>query len=281
MLALSGRDGRRPARRAPQSWIKRAFNIAQFALCGVVALTVFHLIAEPVAMPGPREWVAALAAAAATSVLGAILVATVISLSGGAPQFTKLPEMIRFSSMVALANASLALLAVMVLWIDRSSIFLLAVPVAIVFLAYRAYVGEREKHERLELLYESSRLLHYTPELDAAIVALVEHARRMFRAESVTLVLCPKRRDERGGPQLDRRPRRHGDHGPHRGGARRSHPPAHHDEPRGVPGQAGGRLDAGARDARARPPSGPSSASAGCWAPSSSSTDLARAAASP
>jgi len=197
MLALLvGTTGALLAERQ-SSWIKRAFNIAQFALCGVVALTVFHWVGQPAAtlsptvLPGPREWLAALAAAASTSVLGAILVATVISLSGGAPQYTKLPEMMRFSGMVALANASLALLAVMVLWIDQRSIFLLAVPVAIVFLAYRAYVGEREKHERLELLYESSRLLHYTPELDAAIVALVEHARRMFRAESVSLVLLP------------------------------------------------------------------------------------------
>jgi len=169
--------------------IKRIFNIAQFALSGVVALIVFHAIASPGAIPGPREWIGGLAAAAVTSALGAVLVATAISVSGGAPQFTKLPEMIRFSGMVAIANASLALLAVMVLWIDIRSVMLLGVPIAIVFLAYRAYVGEREKHERLELLYESSRLLHLTPELDVAIISLVEHARRMFRAESVSLVL--------------------------------------------------------------------------------------------
>ena len=68
-----------------------------------------------------------------------------------------------------MANTSLALLAVMVIWVDPRSVVLLAVPTAIVFLAYRAYIGEREKHERLELLYESSRLLHYAPELDSAI----------------------------------------------------------------------------------------------------------------
>jgi diguanylate cyclase (GGDEF)-like protein len=79
----------------------------------------------------------------------------------------------------------------MVLWVDPRSIVLLAVPTAIVFVAYRAYMGEREKHERLELLYESSRLLHYAPELDSAIGALLEHARRMFRAERAELVLFP------------------------------------------------------------------------------------------
>ena len=117
--------------------------------------------------------------------------ATAISLSGGAPQFRQLPQMLTFSEMVAMANASLATLAVMVLWVDPRSIVLLAVPTAIVLVAYRAYMGEREKHERLELLYESSRLLHYAPELDSAIGALLDHARRMFRAERADLLLFP------------------------------------------------------------------------------------------
>ena len=143
-------------------------------------------------MPGPREWLAAFVAAGATSALEATLVATAISLSGGATQFRLLPQMLSFSEMVAMANASLATLAVMVLLVDPRSIVLLAVPTAVVFVAYRAYIGEREKHERLELLYESSRLLHYAPELDSAIGALLEHARRMFRAERAELMLFPE-----------------------------------------------------------------------------------------
>ena len=50
--------------------------------------------------------------------LSSVTIALVITLSGGAPQFQKLPEMIQFGSMVALANTSLALLAVTVLWLD-------------------------------------------------------------------------------------------------------------------------------------------------------------------
>ena len=174
-----------------QSGLKRGFNLAQFGLAAVVALWVFHAIATPAVPPGPQEWLAAFAAAGATSAIEATLVATAISLSGGASQFRQLPQMLSFSEMVAMANASLATLAVMVVWVDKRSIVLLAVPTAIVFLAYRAYMGEREKHERLELLYESSRLLHYAPELDSAIGALLDHARRMFRAERADLLLFP------------------------------------------------------------------------------------------
>jgi diguanylate cyclase (GGDEF)-like protein len=174
-----------------QSGVKRAYNIAQVWICAIVGLAVFHAFVDRTDTIGPSDWIAAFASSAATAALGAVLVATVISLSGGAPQFKKLPEMMRFSSMVAMANTSLALLAIIVIQKDPRAALLLAVPTAIVFLAYRAYIGEREKHERLELLYESSRLLHYEPELDSAISALLEHARKMFRAERAELILFP------------------------------------------------------------------------------------------
>ena len=74
--------------------------------------------------------------------------------------------MIQFGGLVAIANTSLALLAVAVLWLDPALVWLLVLPLVTVFLAYRAYVSEREKHERLEMLYQSSRILQHSPELD-------------------------------------------------------------------------------------------------------------------
>ena len=189
-----------------QSSLRRAFNVVQFGLAAVVALIIFHAVASLEVPPGPREWAGAFLAAGATSALEATVVACAISMSGGAPQLRLLPQMLSFSEMVAMANASLATLAVMVLWVDPRSVILLAVPTAVVFVAYRAYIGEREKHDRLELLYESSRLLHYTPELDSAIGLLLDHARRMFRAERAELMLFPEPtldaalRSSSGGP---------------------------------------------------------------------------------
>ena len=173
------------------STLKRSFNLANFALTAVVSLALFHSIARLSGVPGPQDWLAAFATTTATSLIGAVAVATAISLSGGAPQYQKLPEMLQFSLMVALANTSLALLAVTVLWVDPRSIVLLVVPIAIVIVAYRAYVAEREKHERLELLYQSSRILQHSPELDSAIAALLEHSRGMFRAERAEILLFP------------------------------------------------------------------------------------------
>jgi diguanylate cyclase (GGDEF)-like protein len=181
---------------AHQSRVKVAFNLANFALIGVLTLAVFRAVGGFPDVPGPREWVAAFAAMLVGAVVGSLTIATAISLSGGAPQFQKLPEMLRFGGLVALANTSLALLAVSVMWVNPMAGWLLIVPLVTLFLAYRAYVSEREKHERLELLYQSSRILQHSPELDSALVALLDHARNMFRAEVAEVVLYPRSGDE-------------------------------------------------------------------------------------
>jgi diguanylate cyclase (GGDEF)-like protein len=178
-----------------QPRLKLAFNLTSFAISAAVTLTVFHLLASPAGAPDIGDWVAAFAATSMATVVSAFMIATAISLSGGAPQFQKLPEMVQFGMLVAVANTSLALLAVSILWHDPRLLWLLVVPLGTVFLAYRAYVSEREKGERLEFLYQSGRILQHSPELDSAIVALLEHARNMYRAERAEILLYPRSAD--------------------------------------------------------------------------------------
>jgi diguanylate cyclase (GGDEF)-like protein len=178
--------------------VKIAFNLANYALLAVISFTTLMAIASPDGQPGIREWAGAFAATTLATVVGSSMIALVITLSGGAPQFQKLPEMIQFGSMVALANTSLALLAVTVLWLDPLLLWLLVLPLVMIFVAYQAYISEREKHERLELLYESSRILQHSPEIDSTLVALLSHARTMFRAELAEVVLYPRSAEAEG-----------------------------------------------------------------------------------
>jgi diguanylate cyclase (GGDEF)-like protein len=177
------------ARQAP---LKLVFNLVNFGLGGTAALAIFHLLGTHAGNPSLADWVAAFAATLLSTSLSSLCVATAISLSGGAPQFQKLPQMLQFGGLVAVANTSLALLAVSILWIDPQLSWLLVVPLVTVFLAYRAYLSEREKGERLEFLYQSGRILQHSPELDSAIVALLDHAREMFRAELAEVLLYPR-----------------------------------------------------------------------------------------
>ena len=178
--------------------VKVAFNLANYGLIAVASMTIILAIASPTGPPGVREWAAAFGATFAATVVSSLTIALVITLSGGAPQFQKLPEMIQFGSMVALANTSLALLAVTILWLDPVLLWLLVLPLVMIFVAYQAYISEREKHERLELLYESSRILQHSPEIDSTLVALLSHARTMFRAELAEVVLYPRSSDAEG-----------------------------------------------------------------------------------
>jgi diguanylate cyclase (GGDEF)-like protein len=175
-----------------QTPLKFVFNLTNFGLGATAALAVFHVLATPTTTPTLADWIAAFLATLTTTVLSAVTIATAISLSGGAPQFQKLPQMIQFGGLVAVANTSLALLAVSILWLDWRLLWLLVVPLVTVFLAYRAYLSEREKGARLEFLYQSGRILQHSPELDSAIVALLEHARLMFRAELAEVLLHPR-----------------------------------------------------------------------------------------
>jgi diguanylate cyclase (GGDEF)-like protein len=172
--------------RAP---VKLAFNLANYLLLGVLMIAVFRAIDPAPGAPSLLGYTAAFAATLVGTLVGALSIATAITLSGGAPQYKKLPDMLEFGGLVAMANTSIALLAVVLLWYTPSALWLLAIPLSTLFLAYRAWVSEREKHERLELVYQSSRILQHSPELDVALAALLDHARTMFRAELAEVVL--------------------------------------------------------------------------------------------
>jgi diguanylate cyclase (GGDEF)-like protein len=172
-----------------QPGAKLFFNLSYFLLSSVLSVALFHAIAPHNSPPGPIDWLAAFVATLAMSVVGALSIATVITLSGNAPQFQRLPQMLQVGALFAVTNTSLALLAVAVLWVDPEAIWLVGIPVATMFLAYRAYLSERQKHESLELLYESSRIFQRSLELDSAILSLIEHARLMFHADHAEVIL--------------------------------------------------------------------------------------------
>ena len=95
--------------------MKVSFNLCNFAFIAVVALAVFHAIAAGAAPPGRRAMGRGIHGDDRRGRHRRPPIASAISLSGGAPQFQKLPEMLKFGGMVALANTSLALLAVSVM----------------------------------------------------------------------------------------------------------------------------------------------------------------------
>ena len=178
--------------------LRMVFNLPNFAFVQAASVSIFYVVHGPAAVLDVGAWLGAFAGTSTAAVLSALTIASAISMFGGAPQFQKLAEMFQFGILTAVANTSLALLAVSILWVQPSLLALLAVPLVVVFLAYSAYGTEHEKHQRLELLYQSSRILQHSPELDSALGALLEHAREMFRAERAELMLWPREEGDEG-----------------------------------------------------------------------------------
>ncbi len=175
-----------------QRSVKLAFNLAQFLLCSVVTLGIVHVLDDTAVRFGPHAWGTAFIATSAENLVGVFAVTAAISLAEGVAQAGRIPRMLMMGGVVSLTNTSLALLVITVLFVEPAAALLFAVPIAAVFVAYRAYLSERQQHEGLEMLYESTRILQRSPEIDRALVSLLDHARRMFRAEVAEVSLLPQ-----------------------------------------------------------------------------------------
>jgi diguanylate cyclase (GGDEF)-like protein len=173
--------------------VKLAFNTAQFALCAVVSVALLHLFSSPDGTLGPTLWIAVLGAMLVDNLIGVLCVTTAISLAEGKPQYVRIPEMLRIGTIVAMTNTSLALMGLTVIWQTPGAAWLFIVPVVTASIAYRAYIAERQQHEALEMLHESTLILQRSPHLDAALISLLDHARKMFRAGVAEICLLPQR----------------------------------------------------------------------------------------
>ena len=80
---------------------------------------------------------------------------------------------------------------------DSAGAWLLVIPPAMLFLAYRAYIAEQERQKTIELLYEAIEILQRADSLETAVMQLLEHVRTMFRADVTEIVLLRQGGEER------------------------------------------------------------------------------------
>ncbi|MGI8794523.1 MAG: putative bifunctional diguanylate cyclase/phosphodiesterase, partial [Acidimicrobiales bacterium] len=173
-----------------QSRLKFAFNLSHFFFGAVMASVVFNKVvySDPL---GPEGWGGAIFGIVVATLISHAAITTASSLSGGRPEVDKLPRVLLIGITGSVANAALGLMAVTLLWVEPRSIWLMVVPIAVCFVAYNAYVAERNRSETMEFIYESTRMLHRSPEVDSALIGLLDQARKMFRAERAEITLLP------------------------------------------------------------------------------------------
>jgi signal transduction histidine kinase len=174
-----------------QSPLKLVFNLAHLSLEATLASLTFKLVAGDVDPTSLTGWLATGLAVALTTLLSAVMIATAISFSEGKVHLEAVTEGLAPGMMAGMTNTCVALVAATLLWVHPDAAWLLLVPLATLFFAYRAYTSERQKHNSLESLYESSRLIQGSLQIGGTIDELLRQARKMFQAEVAQITFFP------------------------------------------------------------------------------------------
>jgi len=167
--------------------IKFAFNLGQFLLATSVGLVVVHTVAG--GDFGPLAWVGALLATQLGGLITIVLLCGAMYLAEGSLTREQIRQMFGMDAVITVTNTCLALLSAIVIVERPDATPLLAVPALVAFLGYRNYAAERQRHEKLEFLYEANRTLAQSPEMAAALEGLLARALEAFRAEQAEIVL--------------------------------------------------------------------------------------------
>ena len=171
--------------------IKFFVNLASFFAEVTVAIVVFEAVLGTGDPIGAAGWLAAVAAVVVADAVAASTVTLAVRLSEGSfPHDTWWAVMGGVAA--ALANASVALLAVVVVWYRPSASWLLVVVAGVVFLAYRGYASLRNKYQSLETLQGFTRVVGRSLEIDSVMAAVMREARELIRCERSELLLLER-----------------------------------------------------------------------------------------
>jgi diguanylate cyclase (GGDEF)-like protein len=169
--------------------VKVAFNIAQFALTATLTIIVLHALIPAPAEIGPDLWSATFAAVLAGSLVAAGLVLAVIALAEGSLPSIEVLRMFGADLVVSLTNTSIGLTGATLIAQEWQAGWLMIAPAAVLILAYRAYLSEHDKHQSLEFLYGVARSLSRAPDIEIALVDLLERTRESFRVRTAEIIL--------------------------------------------------------------------------------------------
>ena len=171
--------------------IKLLYNLALAALCTTVAVIVYRACLGTSAPFSAVGLAAGMAATLSQAVIACIWIVAVMAITEGPEQLRRLPRLLGFVIPATVFDTAVGLAGLRFLEQDPAAAVLLIVPVAALLIAYRAYIRERQRHDHLRLLYESSHAFHHAHGFDATVTTLLRRAREMLRADIAQLTLLP------------------------------------------------------------------------------------------
>jgi diguanylate cyclase (GGDEF)-like protein len=172
-----------------QTGLKLAFNLAQYAFTGSLAVIVFTALARDTDWDSPWRWTAALVTIAATILAADACLFAALSISEGSLHVAELPRMLALSLPFGVGVAAMGQLVAYLAVQSPAALLLLVLPSALLFSAYRAYTHARAQQHNLRLLHEITSLLYNSDNATAALANFLTSVRGAFKAEVAELVL--------------------------------------------------------------------------------------------
>ncbi len=175
-----------------QGPLKVVFNTAVFIVTSLVAVVVFRALATELAPLQGSTLLQGGAAMLVEAMLSIVLVSTVIRIASGSWRSADLVSNAGFGLATATFTSSLGVVAVVVVDAHPEIAWLLILPVAGTYLASWAYSSQRRRHEGLDFLYQSTKLLHQSADFETAFGELLRRTCDTFNASAAEIVYLPE-----------------------------------------------------------------------------------------
>lgn len=181
-----------------QPFVKWSFNLSQLLMSAALAVLAFRAIADPGDLLAGAEIAATYTAALVSIGFGLAAVMAALSVTEGLPSLRVFGRHAWFGALGTVTTTSLALMAVTLLRQDPRTGWLMLVPVAAFYFAYRGYASHRLQHETLATFADATRTVQSTVDLEPAMRTVLERAREIFRADIAFVTFLPQEAGEPG-----------------------------------------------------------------------------------
>jgi diguanylate cyclase (GGDEF)-like protein len=172
-----------------QAGLKVVFNIALLFFYTCFSLWVFTHLAHVALGQGTEGWVAVYAALIVATIFDTLAIAVVIRLAGGQARPREVRKVATIGALGVMAVGSLALLAIASMRQTPLAGALILLLIGVIYAVFRSYSGIRQRHEKLQQLYEFTQILNSSPEFGSAARAILAEARDLLRSHRAELSL--------------------------------------------------------------------------------------------
>ena len=167
---------------------KLVFNLTWFGIEASIAVLMWQAVAGDAVNLGPTAWMAAAGVVVVVDLLGTLLISLVMAVDAGVrPRVSEIIS--EANSLVALVNASTALVIVYVVTVDWRAIWTVFVIVAVMVFAQRSHNRLRRRSETLEQLGQFTADVGGQLEVETAVQTALLWMTRSLKAETAELVL--------------------------------------------------------------------------------------------